>query len=202
MRLKPVVNIFLTAILLAVFCAPTSAKVSPVGSKCKAVNPSSGFTVSPLQFTAMGHVLAFQPTGLTVASADHAVTVRFVDANPTPPQQISTTTAAPPRGRTAAPLQRVRYSDLWDGVTLVYASHAGAILESTYHIAAGAALSGGENSDTVSITWDEAPNSDPQFNLTQGAYPFAIGGSAYDSTYDDIALDSQDNMVAVGYQYG
>ncbi|MDR3705760.1 MAG: SBBP repeat-containing protein [Paludibacteraceae bacterium] len=121
------------------------------------VNPSSG-----LQFTSAGHILLFQKGGITVASASHAMNVKFVNARQVNPQGLdsSVTTqatqplpsslpvsgavaAAPdtslqgfkPGGMDrAAPLSQVTYSQLWKGVTVIYKASTGGVYESTYQL--------------------------------------------------------------------
>jgi Cadherin domain/IPTL-CTERM motif/Beta-propeller repeat len=43
--------------------------------------------------------------------------------------------------------------------------------------------------------------SSPVFDIEDSAYPFAIGGTENESTYE-IYIDSQDSLIAVGYFYG
>ncbi|MDR3705750.1 MAG: SBBP repeat-containing protein [Paludibacteraceae bacterium] len=109
------------------------------------VNPSGG-----LQFTSSGHILMFQKQGITVASASHAMNVKFVNARSVAPQGADSAATTPassqvlsdtslqgfkPGGKDkAAPLSRVTYSQLWKGVTVIYNASPGGIYESTYQL--------------------------------------------------------------------
>ncbi len=84
-----------------------------------------------VQYTAGGHVLDFSSGSLVAAGADHALQIQYIGARPTTPRATDPDTQ-PSRG--ARPLDTVTYSNLWQGVSLVYSGGRG-ILESTYHIA-------------------------------------------------------------------
>jgi hypothetical protein len=84
-----------------------------------------------LKFTAGGHVLGFQPGSFIAAGSDHALKVEFIGARPVSPQATNASLKA---SKGVQPLDKVTYTDLWEGVTLVYDGGDG-ILESTYHIA-------------------------------------------------------------------
>ena len=86
-----------------------------------------------LQFTAGGHALGFTSKGMYAASGSHALHVDFVNANHTQPRAE---TASNP-GR-AAPLSRVTYADLWQGISLAYTAGAGSIYTTTYSLAPSA----------------------------------------------------------------
>ena len=87
-----------------------------------------------LQFTAGGHALGFTAGGMYAATGTHALHVDFAGANTARPQADSPATAD---GKTA-PLGRVTYADLWDGITLTFAADAGNIYTTSYTLAPGA----------------------------------------------------------------
>ena len=86
------------------------------------------------QFSAGGHVLGFQASGATIASASHALRIEFVGANDIQPQSSQPASA----GKQAQPLGQVTWRNLWDGVSLTYQAAEGGIVESVYVIEAGA----------------------------------------------------------------
>jgi hypothetical protein len=87
-----------------------------------------------LQFTSGGHALGFTSDGMYAAAVDHALHVAFAGANAVQPQADSpANTDGQP-----APLGRVTYAGLWDGITLTYAAAAGGIYTATYTLAPGA----------------------------------------------------------------
>jgi hypothetical protein len=99
-----------------------------------------------MQFAVGAHVLGFGKDNVLIASADHALRVEFVDAQPVSPvdetilydydcaltsnKRESRISRDSPQA--AMPLDRVSYHDLWEGVTLTYEKHAGSIVKSTY----------------------------------------------------------------------
>ncbi len=92
-----------------------------------------------LQLTAGGHVLGFGKDNVLIASGDHALRIEFVDARQVSPEaeSISSVNEAESLGsrnsrQAAEPLERVRYHDLWEGVTLMYEKHTGGVVKSTY----------------------------------------------------------------------
>ncbi|MBF0458314.1 MAG: SBBP repeat-containing protein [Nitrospirae bacterium] len=87
-----------------------------------------------IQFTSGNHIIGFKEDKVYVASMDHALTVEFVGANKVTPQANSGKTT---EGRAAA-LGKASYDNLWDGITLSYESGQKGLLESTYHLKAGA----------------------------------------------------------------
>jgi hypothetical protein len=88
-----------------------------------------------LQFTSGGHVLGFGSDGVTVAGGSHALRVQFVNAhNSIPVSDGPSGKGLPGNTQQAAPLSRVTYPNLWDGVTLTYDAPGGAVARSTYRI--------------------------------------------------------------------
>jgi hypothetical protein len=85
---------------------------------------------STLQFTSGGHVLSFAADGVHVASGSHALHVEFVNARATTPASD----AAASETQRAAPMSKVTYPNLWNGVTLSYDAPRGAIVRSTYRL--------------------------------------------------------------------
>ncbi len=111
---------------------------------------------APLQFGSRGHILGFGTSSLMVAAADHMVRVELVGGKAVEPlaeagvSESQTFTNARDREslgvgnnrkeaqRSAPPLERVTYRDVWDGVTVTYRKAGGAIVESAYRIEPGA----------------------------------------------------------------
>ena len=89
---------------------------------------------SMLQFVSGGHALGFSTDGMYAAAGTHALHVNFVKANNVQPQTDSAVSA----DSQTAPLSRVTYASLWDGVTLAYATSADSIYITTYTLAPGA----------------------------------------------------------------
>jgi hypothetical protein len=95
------------------------------------------------QFTAAGHVLGFQVSGVTIASPSHALRIEFASARQVEPvaSQPGVAQDGTVAGFTSAqPLSQVTYRNLWDGVTLTYQAAPGGIAESVYTLEPGAAL--------------------------------------------------------------
>jgi hypothetical protein len=86
-----------------------------------------------LQFSSGGHILGFAKDSLYVASGSHALRVEFVGAKTTTPASASAP-GAEKVGNRAAPLSRVTYGNLWEGVTLSYDAAESAIVRSTYRV--------------------------------------------------------------------
>jgi hypothetical protein len=88
-----------------------------------------------LQFTSGGHVLGFGSDGVTVAGGSHALRVQFVNAHRSVPVSDGPSgKGLPGDTQRAAPLSKVTYANLWDGVTLTYDAPGGAVVRSTYRI--------------------------------------------------------------------
>ncbi|MBF0458687.1 MAG: hypothetical protein HQK99_12430 [Nitrospirae bacterium] len=86
-----------------------------------------------IQFTSGNHIIGFKEDKVYVASMDHALTVEFMGANKVTPQANSGQTT---EGKAPA-LGKVRYDNLWDGITLSYESGQKGLLVSTYNLKAG-----------------------------------------------------------------
>jgi len=87
-----------------------------------------------LQFVAGEHVLGFRKDDVFIASSDHALRIEFINARPVSPVSGGISPDTDNNRQTAEPLGRVSYSDLWDGVTLVYERHGTGVVKSTYTI--------------------------------------------------------------------
>jgi hypothetical protein len=92
-----------------------------------------------LQSTAGGHILGFGKDNVWIASGDHALRIEFVNARPVSPEDECISAANKEESldsrnnrQAAEPLERVRYRDLWEGVTLMYERHTGGVVKSTY----------------------------------------------------------------------
>ena len=88
------------------------------------------------QFISGGHVLGFGPAGYVVSNGSYALKVDFAGAARVEPVAVGGATGA--GSGKAAPLGRVRYRELWPGITAEYDAPAGAIVRSTWRLAAGA----------------------------------------------------------------
>jgi len=94
----------------------------------------SSTTSGMLQFTSSGHVLGFQKNGVYVATGNYVLREGFVGNDGVLPK---TDKSMEEKGR-ARKLDKVIYSNLWKGITLIYDKPPGGILRSTYHIDPGA----------------------------------------------------------------
>jgi hypothetical protein len=102
-----------------------------IGASAQAA--TAGSPGALLQRTAGGHVLAFERGGVTASNGRYALRVEFVGASGAGPAGDD---AGDPGGD-PAPLRRVRYADVWPGITLEYEAVAGALARSTYRLAPG-----------------------------------------------------------------
>ncbi|MEW6363683.1 MAG: SBBP repeat-containing protein [Acidobacteriota bacterium] len=110
--------------------------VAALGWRAQAAATDEGGAVV-LQYTSpSGHVIGFEAGSMYVASADHALKVELVgaDAAVTPVAREACVGSAK---QTTQSLAHVTYPGAWEGVTASYESDPGAILKSSYVIAAG-----------------------------------------------------------------
>jgi hypothetical protein len=91
-------------------------------------------SAASLQFTSGDSVLGFTSQKMYMASLRQALSVEFVDANDVMP--LSDTPALT-NGK-PSPLSKVTYTNLWDGVNVIYESTIGGVAKSSYILAAGA----------------------------------------------------------------
>lgn len=89
------------------------------------------------QFTSGGHVIGFEKTGYVVTNGSYALRVEFEGARAVAPRGEGRVPEAEPAAGTPAPLGRVVYKDLWEGVDGIYDA-VGGILRSTWEVAPGA----------------------------------------------------------------
>jgi len=125
---KQVQRAFTIFIVLLMLAGGMGAAPMPVQAAQEASAPGL------LQFTSGGHTLGFAADGMYAVTGTHALHVDFAGANLVQPQADSPASAD---GK-AAPLSRVTYADLWDGVTLTYTATAGSIYTTVYTLAPGA----------------------------------------------------------------
>jgi hypothetical protein len=157
-----------------------------------------------LQFTAGGHALGFAAGGMYTATGSHALHVNFVGANAVQPKAD---TPASSDGKTA-PLSRVSYTNLWNGITLIYTANAGNVYTTTYMLAPGAnpsdislrynapitlnedgtlsiAFETGAMTESAPIAWQEIDDQrvpvDVSFQVSGQEVSFALG--SYDPRY-------------------
>ena len=146
-RIRPVVKNLLSTIL--VFFMLVSASGASAASQPQAsAQPQAAAPANLQQFRAGGHILGVLPTGVYVASTRHALHIDFVGANSVQPQSAGTPTGQSLSGKEgaspdAAPLQKVTWTNLWQGITLAYQADdsGGGIAESVYTLAPGADVS-------------------------------------------------------------
>jgi hypothetical protein len=201
MNTRPIVRLLAVLSLLSAGLPAQAAHLVPEGESARA---GSAVPESLLQFTAGGHALGFAAGGMYAAAGDHTLHVEFPGANAVPPQADSN---AGEQGRTA-PLDRVTYAGLWNGITLAYAADAGGIYTTTYTLAPGAdpadirlqynaPLSLNEDggltigfvtgalTESAPIAWQEIAGRrapvDASFRVTGREVTFALG--AYDPGY-------------------
>ena len=145
-----------------------------------------------LQFTSAGHVLGFRADGVIVASARHMVRIDFLDAGAVVPEADGEVSPESNTG-TAAPLGRVTYRNIWDGVTAVYEASGGAIVKSTYYVDAGQA---GSAVDQIRLQYARPVSVDAQGNLVI-AYEDGTMTESAPVAWQDI--DGHRTMVPVSY---
>ncbi|MFC2157743.1 SBBP repeat-containing protein [Acidobacteriota bacterium] len=99
-----------------------------------AENSPEGYEIQEmLQYVSRGHVLGFRRGDAFFATADHALRVEFLNAQEVSPQEVGTAPIQIDQ-QTFQLLDKIVYSDLWDGVTLVYEKHNSGVVKSTYYI--------------------------------------------------------------------
>jgi hypothetical protein len=126
MKNRPLITLLILLSLLS---------AAPPAQAAQAMPTEPATPADLLQFTSGGHALGFSAGGVYAAAGDHALHVAFAGANAVPPQADGGKVGA---GDQAAPLGRVVYENLWDGITLVYSAAGGSIYTSTYTLAPGA----------------------------------------------------------------
>jgi hypothetical protein len=126
MKTKPLFHL-LAATNLAMAALPLQAALS---APFPAVEPAK-----LIQLTSGGHALGFDAGGVYTATGTHALRVEFVNSNAVRPRA---NTPGVGSDGPAAPLNRVAYADLWDGIDLEFSIGAGGIYTTTYAIDPGA----------------------------------------------------------------
>jgi len=121
-------KIMISALMFLVYCFS-------YGAAAYATVPTG--TQDPMQFTASGHVLGFEPERMYVASGDHVLRVEFAGTDGVSPvaDQMATGDGH------AVPLKRVDYPELWPGINLSYEAISGGIVRSSYLLNPGADVS-------------------------------------------------------------
>ena len=85
------------------------------------------------QYQSGGHILGFGQGQVYLAGLDHALRVEFARGNNIAPSGAG----ASAQISQPAPLQRVSYLNVWDGIDVTYTSAAGQLAESTYTVHPG-----------------------------------------------------------------
>ncbi len=119
--------------MLAYLTFPQPVSATTSSEPGNDLNSSADTNGGLLQFTAAGHVLGFSEDGVIVASARHMLRTDFLDARAVSPEADGQVSGEGSAGM-AAPLGRVTYRNLWDGVTVVYEASEGAVAKSTYYV--------------------------------------------------------------------
>ena len=105
-----------------------------VGSGGESVAISGrGAGTDTVQFKAGGHLLAFQPRKVYLASLDHALSVEFLGTSGVMPKTAAEGGETGKESKVPS-LRRVVYEELWEGISLTYEAREGGIAESTYRI--------------------------------------------------------------------
>ncbi|MEW6668211.1 MAG: SBBP repeat-containing protein [Thermodesulfobacteriota bacterium] len=127
-----------------------------------------------LQFTSAGHVLGFREKEVFIAAGDHALKVEFLGARAAIPHAQERPEGIASVLRGGRPLGRVTYSDVWDGVSVVYESSPGAVVKSTYYIAPRTDHAGhtGSRVDQIHLRYNVPVRLDDKGNLV---IPFETG---------------------------
>jgi hypothetical protein len=201
MTTKLLLRVLVIPGLLAAGLPARPAYIVPTGGG-KPVETDSPAGLLP--FTSGGHALGFSADGVYAAAGDHALHVSFAGANAVEPQSDST---AGGDGK-AAPLGRVVYANLWNGITLTYTAAGGSIYTTTYTLTPGAepaairleynavpalnedgslgiAFATGALTESAPVAWQmiagERHPVDAAFRLSGREVAFALG--AYDPHY-------------------
>ncbi len=142
---------FISTVLILV---PPS--VLPTVVSASSIPSNAGEEAKLLQLTSQGHVLGFRDDGVTIASARHMLRVDFLN---TPGVTPETDGKSEDVGGKAAPLGRVTYKNLWEGVTAVYEASGSSIAKSTYY------LDDGDRSDRIRLGYNRPVQIDERGNL-------------------------------------
>ncbi|MGO9108577.1 MAG: SBBP repeat-containing protein, partial [Thermoguttaceae bacterium] len=115
------------------------------------------------QFTTFGgQVLGFGQSSILVASPSELLQVNLVGANPVAPVAQGTSAQTGGSPGAAQTFAQVTYTDVWNGVTAVYAAQPGAIFEDSYNIAAGSA---GNAASQIRLQYNAPVSLNAQGNL-------------------------------------
>ncbi|MCX6724097.1 MAG: hypothetical protein NT155_02905 [Candidatus Staskawiczbacteria bacterium] len=129
--------VFTLAIVAFANFYPVPSGLSTVSAIKDAAVPSQN---SLLQFTSQGTVIGFQNTGIIVASPTHMLRVDFVNSNSVAPESAGGGSAAPeslmtlPNSEKAAPLTKVTYRNVWNGIDITYEASKDSLMKSTYFV--------------------------------------------------------------------
>jgi hypothetical protein len=92
------------------------------------------------QFSSEGHIVGFKPGEMYVAAMNHALQVKFIDANavvPITPEVQTNNPASNPQEAKVQAFTQASYKQLWQGIDLDY-TPGGGIIQSTYTLQPGA----------------------------------------------------------------
>ncbi|MCX6752260.1 MAG: SBBP repeat-containing protein [Candidatus Nomurabacteria bacterium] len=131
---------FCFGFLLLALVAVAFVKFSPVSATVSSTSATVLAKSDLLQFTSHGQVIGFQNTGFILASPTHMLKIDFLNSNNiTPvsdsaPTTPSTSTTLPSTTEKAAPLTKVTYSNVWNGIDIVYEANKDSLMKSTYYV--------------------------------------------------------------------
>lgn len=149
--MKRITLTFLLVMALWNLSAPAGASITPASGEQSVAEEKL------LQFTSGGHVLGFGQDAVIVAGMDRMLRVEFVGGRPVRPVAQDADTA-----ETAQPLSQVTYSEVWEGVDVVYRTTAGGIFESVYRVRNP---SGGPGAEHIRLRYNRPVSLDGQGNL-------------------------------------
>ena len=92
------------------------------------------------QFSSSGHIVGFKPGEIYVAAMNHALKVKFIDANaviPTAPESTAKNLDSNQQESKVQAFTQASYKQLWQGIDLDY-TPGGGIIQSTYTLKPGA----------------------------------------------------------------
>ena len=127
-----IMAVWLVVSLLWMTAAPAAATALQAESQADAGIPTAVTAGQLLQFTSGGQVVGFERQGTYIVSPSHMLKISFLGTNLVDPQAEAAGTAE--KAGAAAPMGKVTYTNLWDGVNLVFEAREGLVVKSTYYI--------------------------------------------------------------------
>lgn len=146
--IKLLILVATVAVLLsmALFGAPSRRVADAAGGSFGTNTPSD--RAARVQVTSNGHALGFGERDWVLSNGSYALRVEFVGSHSVSPIRKATHTAT----QQPAPLTRVEYPNLWDGITLTYRAPTSGVVESVYRIQPNADPSAIRLGDNAPVT--------------------------------------------------